>query len=289
MAAEQFELVLEGAKDNSVKTQEQILEVLNGKAGFRIFEVDKLLASGSVSLFSAPSANDLAGLCDALSKAGGKVQIVRSTRSPQSSLQTEPSLTEQSFKGFYQKYVTRFSRILESMDLAVVEELVEDLIAARAEDRQIFVVGNGGSAASASHMATDFAKNRFPGDDSKNFRIMSLSDNTAWITATANDYGYENIFVNQLKNLMRKGDVVIAISSSGNSKNVVRALELANERGGVTYAMVGFTGGALKEVAQKTIYIPTKSGQYGFHEDMCMVINHVMSIYIHEQDKMGAE
>lgn len=100
---------------------------------------------------------------------------------------------------------------------------MRDLLKARAEDRQIFIIGNGGSAAAASHMATDFAKNRFK-DETKNFRVMSLSDNTSWITATANDYGYENIFTNQLKNLMRPGDIVIAISSSGNSQNVVRAV-----------------------------------------------------------------
>lgn len=117
METGQFELVLEGAKDNSPATQQNILEVLSSKGGFKIFEVDRLLASGAVSLFSASTADELNGLRYVLSKAGGKVQIVRSTRPTATSAYVETPQNDKTLKGFYHKYIVKFSRILESVDL----------------------------------------------------------------------------------------------------------------------------------------------------------------------------
>ena len=123
-----------------------------------------------------------------------------------------------------------------------VELLVNRILAAREEKRQIFFFGNGGSAAIASHIVTDLAKDRFE-DENALFRVQSLNDNVSWFSATANDFGYEKVFVSQLKNLLQPEDLVIAISSSGNSPNVVKAIEFANQKGAETWGIVGFDSG----------------------------------------------
>ena len=187
------------------------------------------------------------------------------------------------FREFYNRYTNRLSEIMKELPLEPVEKLIEALLTARSQRKRIFVMGNGGSAATASHFANDFSKHRFT-DPAKTFRVMSLTDNMSWISATANDEGYERVFLNQLKNHMDTGDVVIAISSSGNSTNVVNSIEWANSNGGVTFGIVGFSGGALAKSAQHAIYIPTKSGQYGFHEDISMILTHVVSIFLFERD-----
>jgi D-sedoheptulose 7-phosphate isomerase len=196
----------------------------------------------------------------------------------------EPSSTHDEFRAFVDRYVSGLIAALMGVDRDGLERLVRTLEDARRNNRQIFVFGNGGSAANASHFATDFSKRRFP-DGASLFRVLSLTDNTAWISATANDFGYDEIFSAQLSNLLQPGDTVIAISSSGNSPNVIKGVEFANAKGAVTYGIVGFGGGKLSEVARHSLVIPTKTGQYGFMEDVTSIITHIASVFIYEQDR----
>lgn len=195
----------------------------------------------------------------------------------------EDSIQRPDFRDFYRKYTNRLTEIMNELALEPIEHLIDALLTARANRKRIFVLGNGGSAATASHFANDFSKHRFK-DSSLTFRVMSLTDNMSWISATANDEGFENVFINQLKNHMDPGDVVIALSSSGESPNVVNSVRWANNNGGFTFGIVGFNGGAVADSAHHTIYIPTKRGQYGFHEDISIMLTHVISIFLQERD-----
>src|SRR4051812_40753853 len=141
-------------------------------------------------------------------------------------------------KDWIANYVTAQKAALDSIPTAAVEQLVNVLRKALAEDRQIFVFGNGGSAANASHFVTDLGK----GSSDKigrRFRCLSLNDNVSWMTALGNDYAYEEIFVRQLANYARPGDVVLVMSVSGNSPNLVRAIEWSVKNGVSTIALVG--------------------------------------------------
>lgn len=203
---------------------------------------------------------------------------------PDSDLAPSKDVSTNSFNGFFSSYTNSLMRVIYRIDSYSVQNLIDALLAARIKEKQIFVIGNGGSAANASHMAADLAKDRFQRRDLL-FKIQSLVDNTPLITATANDYGYKNIFVEPLKRLMNPGDIVIAISSSGNSENVVRAIEYANNNGGESFSLVGFGGGRLGEISKNVIDIPCKKGEYGFHEDICSIIYHMVIDYIVEHDK----
>lgn len=202
---------------------------------------------------------------------------------PRPVLSADQRSLQQSLSGFLSKYIDGLATGLRLLDTAALTLLVDDLCRAREENRQIFILGNGGSAAVASHLANDLGKQRFD-DPRYSFRVLSLTDNVPWITATANDFGYDHVFVNQLKNLLQPGDLVISISSSGNSKNVLHAVDYANERGARTWGLVGFEGGALKDRAQQIIYTPSQPGQYGYAEDISAVVCHMVSIYITERD-----
>lgn len=190
----------------------------------------------------------------------------------------------ESVENFFTDYCDTLRSRLQEMRADEILAFAQALLRARAERRQIFLLGNGGSAANASHFTNDLTKERFP-DPASLFRALSLTDCLPWITATANDFGYDLIFVQQLKNLLQPGDMVVAVSSSGNSPNVIKAVEYANDHGAVTYAIVGFSGGELSQKAQYQVYIPTKKGQYGFMEDATSIIFHAVSIFIQEQDR----
>lgn len=200
-----------------------------------------------------------------------------------SKLVTSKHNNTNTFEGFFGSYAQGLIRTIYSMDVSSIENLVNNLFRARAEGNQIFLIGNGGSAANASHMAADLAKDRFSKKELL-FKIQSLVDNTPLLTATANDYGYENIFVEPLKRLMNPKDLLIAISSSGNSENVLRAVDYANKNAGISFGIVGFGGGELKKLAHNVIDIPCKAGEYGFHEDACSIIYHMIIDYITEYD-----
>ncbi len=140
-------------------------------------------------------------------------------------------------------------------------------------------MGNGGSAATAAHFANDLSLGPrvFGG---KAYRAISLTDNTALMTAAANDLGYDSVFVEQLKTLLGTGDVVIAISASGDSPNVIRAVEYANEAGAVTIGLTGFDGGRLREIVNEHVHIATPKGDYGPVEDLHLILNHLITSYL---------
>lgn len=189
-----------------------------------------------------------------------------------------------SFTDFFAKYSDGVIRTLQGLDVKALESFCNLLISARKNKKRIYVIGNGGSAATASHLCNDFSKRRFS-DDNSLFRVMSLTDNLSWISAIGNDEGYEHIFSSQLQSHLDPGDLVIAISSSGNSPNVLKALTLAKDKKATSVAIVGFGGGKAAPLADLIIDIPSKKGQYGYMEDVTLIINHILSIYIYEQDQ----
>jgi D-sedoheptulose 7-phosphate isomerase len=278
----EFRLIIEDQPDLSNKAKDGIKKILTDTCGYdRTIDIDTLIESAPFTVRRSEERGELEIFCRELRKVGARALIVEHVRE-------RPKPTDdnnKSFESFYRKYTARLHAILQVLEVGQIERLVESMCQARSEGRQIFVLGNGGSAALASHFATDMAKERFD-DDSALFRIQSLNDNMAWFSATANDFGYENVFVQQLKNLLRPKDLVVAISSSGNSPNVLRAVEYSKSKGAETWGIVGFDGGALMRESAQSIYIPTKKGQYGFMEDVVSVLSHIVSVYIFERDRV---
>jgi len=183
-----------------------------------------------------------------------------------------------SFSKFSKKYFNYLLEIQKNMDSDELDMFAEEFLNAREEGNTIFVAGNGGSAATATTMANDIGFDiiKKTGTD-KPFRVFALTDNTSVITAIANDVGYENIFINQLKIHYRKGDKFVVISASGNSENVVIAAEWVKSQGGKVLGMLGFDGGALRGMCDLSILVPSISGDYGPVEDMHLTINHLLA------------
>src|SRR3989475_7046476 len=170
-------------------------------------------------------------------------------------------------------YLTAQQAALGSIPTDEVAQIIERFRAALREDRQIFVFGNGGSAANASHFATDLGKGSSD-KLGKRFRVLSLNDNVSWMTALGNDYAYEDVFVRQLMNYAKPGDLVLAMSVSGDSPNVVKAVDWANRNGLHTIALVGGKRGRLAELARQAIVI--NDTHYGRAEDAHMGICHMI-------------
>ncbi len=180
---------------------------------------------------------------------------------------------------FARGYVERLMAILRGLDCTAIGRVIDLFLEVRSKGNTIFFLGNGGSAATACHFANDFGFGASP-EGHTPFRCISLTSNSAFITCLANDIGYENIFSWQLRNLMRPGDVVVGISASGNSPNAVKALEYADQNGGVPVAIVGFDGGKMKEIARYVIHVETDKGEYGPVEDVHMVLDHLITKYL---------
>jgi D-sedoheptulose 7-phosphate isomerase len=154
-----------------------------------------------------------------------------------------------------QSYHADFAKVCAAFDLEALNKAAKLLSDHYAADKQIFTAGNGGSAALAIHLAADFGKN-VAGSSGKHPRILSLCCNSAAITAIGNDCGYENTFSFQLRNLLNPGDLVILISSSGNSPNIVEAAKFAKSGGATVLGLTGFSGGKLKELADVSLHVP---------------------------------
>ena len=159
------------------------------------------------------------------------------------------------------EYLKRLQRELGRVDRAEVSRLAELIYEAWENGQSVFIFGNGGSGATASHLCEDLNKNAIreadlKGEAPRRPRVMSLTDNTSWITAIGNDLGFEQIFVQQLMHLARPGDLVVAISGSGNSPNVLAAVDWANQHGLKTFGITGYDGGRLKTVQQAGIHVP---------------------------------
>jgi len=197
--------------------------------------------------------------------------------------QNQKNPTE-NFGDFFSNYRVGLLKAFDGLDLNEISKLALQLRETRKTGASIYVFGNGGSSSAATHLAADLGKIRFE-DPSSYFRITSLSDNSALITATANDVGYTQVFAHQITRFVKPGDLVIAISSSGNSENIVEGLLAANTNDAETWSILGFTGGKAAKIADNQIYIPTNVGDYGFMEDVSSVIIHLLVTYIHEKDR----
>ncbi len=170
-------------------------------------------------------------------------------------------------------YFDKLKTAIDLLDRSEIENFINILINARNNNKRIYIMGNGGSGASAGHFCCDFNKGMSYGRD-KRFRMFCLNDNISTMMAYANDVSYEDIFVEQLKNFLEKDDVVIAISGSGNSKNVIKAIEYANKFGGITIGLTGFDGGKLKQIARYSVN--TNVNDMQITEDLHMMLCHMI-------------
>lgn len=177
-------------------------------------------------------------------------------------------------KEYFNKYIEKLNEI----DIGKLDEIIKILFKAWENDNQVFIIGNGGSAATASHMACDLSKgtlDNFYDVGLKRFKVMSLTDNVATMTAIGNDLGYSHVFSQQLRNLIKPGDIVLMITGSGNSLNVINAAETANSLGATTIGLLGFDGGKLKNIID--YYVIFNENHYGRVEDFHLMINHVIT------------
>ena len=170
-------------------------------------------------------------------------------------------------------YFNRVSETLNHLDTNAITDLVKLLLKARENENAIFIFGNGGSAATASHITGDFLKGISYGLD-KSFRIQCLNDNISGLMAISNDLSYEEIFIEQLKGFLKKEDVVIGISGSGNSANVVKAMEYARSNNAHTVALCGYKGGKIKDIAEIVIHAPIQDMEVT--EDIHIIIFHAI-------------
>ncbi len=187
-------------------------------------------------------------------------------------------MSETAFPGLYKN---SFLDALKTVDLGKVTEAIRIFREARDEGRNIFVCGNGGSAATASHFVCDMLKGASYGRSSR-FRIMSLGEGLPTLTAYSNDAGYENVFVEPLRNFARPGDIVLAITGSGNSPNVVRALEYGNSAGCRTIALTGRDGGAAGRVAGLNVHV--SEPHMGRIEDCHMIVLHMICYHFMDEE-----
>lgn len=187
-------------------------------------------------------------------------------------------LFSQDAAAFARSYFDYLGEVLRGIDVDAVARFAQTLLAARERGATVYFIGNGGSAATSSHFANDLSIGTNSYD--KPFRVVSLTDNQAIITAIGNDFGYEEIFSRQLQVLARPGDVLVAISASGNSPNLVRAFECAKGIGVTTIAITAFDGGKMKAMADDGIHVPTAPKEYGPAEDAHMVLDHLLGAYL---------
>ena len=170
-------------------------------------------------------------------------------------------------------YFEREKSTLDAISKEDLNTLMNLLVEAKEAGKTIFIMGNGGSAATASHYVCDFNKGISLGKE-KMFKFICLNDNIPTLMAYANDLSYADVFVGPLKNFLQPGDIVIGISGSGNSENVVRAIQYSNENGGITVGLTGYSGGKIKQLSKYNVHIPVNDMQ--ITEDLHMVLDHCM-------------
>lgn len=179
---------------------------------------------------------------------------------------------------FIHGYIDKLKTLLDNTDVEAISKII-DLLEKTQENRgSVYVIGNGGSSATASHMANDLnvgLKRR----GVRKFNVISLADNSPVITAISNDIGYENIFYMQLEDVLRPEDLIIAISCSGNSPNITKAVKYAKEVGSQIVGCTGFDGGELKQLSDVCFHVDAPKGEYGLVEDMHMILDHIIYSY----------
>jgi D-sedoheptulose 7-phosphate isomerase len=179
---------------------------------------------------------------------------------------------------FARGYLDYLTEVLGKLDEDEIARFVTELLRARDTGGRIYFLGNGGSAATASHFVNDIAIGSRSWE--RPFRAVCLSDNTAVLTSIANDFGYERVFVQQLQGHLHADDLLVAISVSGNSPNVLAAVEYAQSCGVCVVGLTGFDGGRLRELADVAVHVPTNAGEYGPAEDAHMVLDHLVGAYL---------
>ena len=189
--------------------------------------------------------------------------------------------------GYARAYLDYLASCFKAIDSVPVECFIRLLLAARTSGNTVFFIGNGGSAATASHFANDISIGTRTSDNLP-FRAVSLTDNVAVMTALANDEGYDRMFVDQLKVHMRDGDSLVAISASGNSPNLIEAVDYAKTRGATVVGLTGFDGGRLREKSDISLHVPTAKGEYGPVEDVHMIFDHLIGSYLIAEVKRQA-
>lgn len=178
-------------------------------------------------------------------------------------------------ENFAKKYIKNLISLLQDSNIEAIEQIIALL---DATEGTVYIIGNGGSAATASHMVNDLGvglKRR----NIKSLHVESLSDNSAVCSALANDIGYENIFYMQLKERIKKEDILIAISCSGNSENIIKAVEYVKEEKATVVGLTGFDGGKLLQLSDINFHVATERGDYGLVEDMHSILNHIIYSY----------
>src|SRR6266403_28821 len=187
---------------------------------------------------------------------------------------------------FAKDYINGLKDVLDRLPLGPIDEVIRAIEQARDEQRQVFVIGNGGSAATASHMMNDLCKGTLghKGDAPwPRLRVIALTDNVSLMTAWANDTDYNHVFSEPLKNLAQRGDLLIALSASGNSPNILAAVEAAKQIGVKVIGLAGFGGGKLAKMANVSFVVP--SDGYGPVEDVHMILDHIITGYLYEKLK----
>jgi D-sedoheptulose 7-phosphate isomerase len=185
---------------------------------------------------------------------------------------------------FIKTYLDNLHIAVQELPISNIEKVVEVIYQAYLRGSQIFIMGNGGSAATASHFACDLGKGTAaPGKG--RFRVMSLNDNIPMLTAYANDISYEDIFAEQLVNLVQPQDIVILITASGNSPNILKAAQCAKDHDAITIGFIGFGGGKLLDMVDH--HITVSSRDYGNVEDIHLILEHAISAHFRERLKQG--
>lgn len=178
-------------------------------------------------------------------------------------------------------YLNEVSKALANYESDIVEDIVDLLFQAYLEETDVYIFGNGGSAALASHLACDLAKNVTFANGSRRLRAQSLTDNFSLMSAWSNDVGYESVFAEQLRNFVRPSDLVIAISGSGNSPNVLRALELARDTGARTVGITGRDGGKMASLCDPCLIVPSHNMQV--IEDLHTITVHAIATTLYNR------
>lgn len=184
---------------------------------------------------------------------------------------------EPEFLNYADGYLRRLREVLEGIAQEEVEGFVSQLLRARERESTIYFIGNGGSAATSAHFANDLAVGTR--QLVKPFRVISLVDNVATLTALGNDYGYDQVFSRQVAVYGKENDLLVGISASGNSPNLVEAFDTAKTKSMTTIAITAFDGGRLREMADYSVHVPTSRGEYGPAEDAHMVLDHLITNY----------
>ncbi len=190
---------------------------------------------------------------------------------------------QEAFVSSTMEYIAAFKATLDSLPLPQIHAVVDVIVKAWRNEQQIFIMGNGGSASTASHVACDLSKNTV-NVNAPRLRVMALTDNMALVTAYSNDNGYENVFAEQLKNFVNRNDVVLAISASGNSANVLKAIQVAQDAGAITVGWSGYEGGKLANLVEIPIVVPSHSIEQ--IEDIHLMLGHIVTIAV--RDAMAA-